>query len=207
MHAIGIDTHKDDAWRPAASTSSGRRSTSGPSPTTRPATGRCSPGSPGRRGRRSGSRARRASGAALARFLVAAGATVREVPPQLSRRERIRTRRAGKSDPGDALAIARVTLREADLPPVRLVDRTLELQLLVEAREDLVAEQTRVRNRLHADLRMLAAGLWRAGRQPHRRPPPADGRPAAPTAGRGPGRARPGDASRGCAGWPPRSAR
>ena len=37
-------------------------------------------------------------GAPAARSLVAAGATVREVPPQLSRRERMRTRRAGKSD-------------------------------------------------------------------------------------------------------------
>ncbi len=97
-------------------------------------------------------------GAPAARYLVAAGRAVREVPPQLSRHERIRTRRAGKSDPADALAIARVTLREADLPPVRLVDRTLELQLLVEAREDLVAEQTRMRNRLHADLRTLLPG-------------------------------------------------
>lgn len=86
-------------------------------------------------------------GAPLARFLVASGWIVREVPPRLSRRERFRTRRAGESDPADALAIARVTLREPDLPLVRLVDSTLELQLLVEAREDLVAEQTRVRNR------------------------------------------------------------
>jgi transposase len=97
-------------------------------------------------------------GAPAARFLVAAGRAVREVPPHLSRHERIRTRRAGKSDPGDALAIARVTVREGNLPPVRLVDRSLELQLLVEAREDLVAEQTRVRNRLHADLRTLLPG-------------------------------------------------
>jgi transposase len=97
-------------------------------------------------------------GAPAARFLVAAGRTVREVPPQLSRRERIRTRRAGKSDPGDALAIARVTVREHDLPPVRLVDASLEIQLLVEAREDVVTETTRVRNRLHADLRVLVPG-------------------------------------------------
>jgi transposase len=88
--------------------------------------------------------------------------SVREVPPQLSHRERRRTRRAGKSDPGDALAIARVTLREADLPPVRLLDRSVELHLLVEAREDLVAEQTRVRNRLHADLRTLLPGYGAA---------------------------------------------
>src|SRR5438093_5034874 len=48
-------------------------------------------------------------GAAAARTLEAAGLEVREVPPHLSRYERTRTRRAGKSDPGDALAIARVT--------------------------------------------------------------------------------------------------
>jgi transposase len=97
-------------------------------------------------------------GAGAARYLLAAGQTAVEVPPQLSHRERLRTRRAGKSDPGDALAIARVTSREADLPPVRLPDASRELQLLVEAREDLVAEATRVRNRLHADLVVLVPG-------------------------------------------------
>lgn len=101
-------------------------------------------------------------GAPAARFLVAAGLLVREVPPQLSRRERIGTRRPGKSDPTDALAIARVTAREPDLPPVRLVDASHDLQLLVEAREDLVAETTRVRNRLHADLRVLVPGYGAA---------------------------------------------
>lgn len=51
---------------------------------------------------------------------VAAGFTVREVPPQLTRRSRTESRRPGKSDPGDALTIARVTAREPALPPVRL---------------------------------------------------------------------------------------
>ncbi len=97
-------------------------------------------------------------GAAAARFLLAAGEDVVEVPPQLSHRERLRTRRAGKSDPGDALAIARVTLREIELPPVRTADRSREIQLLVEAREDVVTEATRVRNRLHADLVVLVPG-------------------------------------------------
>ena len=161
MHAIGIDTHKDSlaacrvdelgavlAERAFANDPSGHRdlltwASSGPAVIV-------------------GIEGSASFGAALARFVVAAGLTVREVPPQLSRRERIRTRRAGKSDPGDALAIARVTLREPDLPPVRLVDTTLELQLLVEAREDLVAEQTRVRNRLHADLRTLLPGYGTA---------------------------------------------
>jgi transposase len=99
-----------------------------------------------------------AYGAAAARFLLARGRTVCEVPPQLSHRERGRTRRAGKSDPGDALAIARVTAREAALPPVRLADTSRDLQLLVEARDDLVTEATRVRNRLHADLVVLLPG-------------------------------------------------
>lgn len=97
-------------------------------------------------------------GAALARCLVTAGIEVREVPPQLTRRERTRIRRAGKSDPADALAIARVVLAEPALPPVRRADASRELQLLVEAREDLVAEMTRVRNRLHADLLVLLPG-------------------------------------------------
>jgi len=97
-------------------------------------------------------------GAAAARFLLAEGETVREVPPQLSRRERVRSRRAGKSDPGDALAIARVTARESDLPPVRVADRTREIGLLVDARDDAIAEATRIRNRLHADLVVLLPG-------------------------------------------------
>ena len=97
-------------------------------------------------------------GAAAARTIERLGFSVCEVPPQLSRRERGRTRRAGKSDPGDALAIARVTAREADLPPIRRADPTTELRLLLAARTDLVAEATRVRNRLHADLVVLVPG-------------------------------------------------
>ena len=100
-------------------------------------------------------------GAAAARCLLAAGETALEVP-QLSHRERLRTRRAGKSDPGDALAIARVTQREADLPPVRLPDAARETGLLGEARDDLVAEATRTRNRLHADLVVLVPGYGAA---------------------------------------------
>ncbi len=97
-------------------------------------------------------------GAAAARSLLAAGEDAVEVPAQPSHRERSRARRAGKSDPGDALAIARVTLREPALPPVRTAGPTRELQLPVEAREDAVAEATRVRNRVHADLLVLAPG-------------------------------------------------
>jgi transposase len=97
-------------------------------------------------------------GAAAARLLDEAGFDVREVPPHLSKRERVRVRKAGKSDPGDALAIARVTAREEDLPPIRRPDPTIDLGLLLAAREDLVIEATRTRNRLHADLVVLVPG-------------------------------------------------
>lgn len=97
-------------------------------------------------------------GASVARYAQGAGLVVREVPPHLSRAERRRTRRPGKSDPGDALAIARVTAREENLPPIRLPDRATELHLLLEAREDLVHEATRVRNRVHAHLLVLLPG-------------------------------------------------
>src|SRR5271167_4830357 len=70
-------------------------------------------------------------GAALARSAQDAGLRVREVPPHLSRAERRHTRRPGKSDPGDALAIARVTARETNLPPIRVPDRTSDLRLVL----------------------------------------------------------------------------
>lgn len=97
-------------------------------------------------------------GAVAARALVASGVDAREVPPRLSVRERHAGRRPGKSDPGDALAIARVTLREAGLPSVRADDATIELDLLVAARDDLVTTATRVRNGIHAHLVALLPG-------------------------------------------------
>jgi transposase len=158
MQAIGIDTHKatlaacaiDELGRPAAEQTFpndpvGHAALHAWARTVAP-------------GGRIGLEGSASYGAAAARFLLDAGEDVVEVPPQLSHRERLRTRRAGKSDPGDALAIARVTLREPELPPVRTADRTREIGLLVEAREDVVTEATRVRNRLHADLVVLVPG-------------------------------------------------
>ncbi|HTX70792.1 MAG TPA: IS110 family transposase [Thermoleophilia bacterium] len=97
-------------------------------------------------------------GAALCALLLAAGEGVREVPPALTYRERRHTRLPGKSDPADALAIARVVLREADLPQVRGPYDHRDLKLLVDYRDQLLAEQTRVRNRLHSDLQVLVPG-------------------------------------------------
>ena len=97
-------------------------------------------------------------GAAAARHLVAVGHVVREVPPALAHRERRQGRRAGKSDPGDALAIARVVAREGTLPPVRMAGAVEDIALLVSARDALVADATRLRNRLHALLRTIEPG-------------------------------------------------
>lgn len=84
-----------------------------------------------------------------------------EVPPALADRERRRSRR-GKSDPVDALAIARVAARERDgLEPLRHDPAARDLKLVSDYRQQLVAERTRTANRLHADLLQLAPGYER----------------------------------------------
>jgi len=61
----------------------------------------------------------------------------------------------GKSDPIDALAVARAALREPDLPVARLDGPSRQVRLLVDHREDLVAENTRHINRLRWHLHEL----------------------------------------------------
>jgi transposase len=97
-------------------------------------------------------------GRLLTRALLAAGETVVDVPTHLTAESRKRARRRGKDDLSDAVAIARVALRELDLPHMNTAHLDADLKLLVDARDQLVAEQTRVRNRLHALLLGLVAG-------------------------------------------------
>lgn len=97
-------------------------------------------------------------GLALTRALVAAGETVVDVPPTLTARERRRRPRAAKSDPIDALAIARVTLREPKLARPGGAGPIEDLALVVRARDELVVARTQLANRLHADLVVLAPG-------------------------------------------------
>ena len=112
--------------------------------------------------RRTGIEGSGSFGAALAQRLAAAGEDVREVPALLTYRERRRTGRPGKSDPADALAIARVVLREERLPVFKAPFAHRDLELLVDYREQLFAEQTRLRNRLHADLEAGRLSVRRA---------------------------------------------
>jgi transposase len=93
----------------------------------------------------------------LARLLLERGEQVVDVRGTLSDRERRRLRGQGKSDPRDALAIARVTARE-QLPPVRLDSLSRDLKLLCAYRCQLVAERNRAANRLHVDLVSLRPG-------------------------------------------------
>ncbi len=95
---------------------------------------------------------------ALTRMLVGEGELTVEVPGVLSERERRRLRKKGKSDPQDALAIARVAAREASLEPLSDDTAARELKLLCDYREQLTAERTRHQNRLHADLLALSPG-------------------------------------------------
>jgi len=91
-------------------------------------------------------------GYALARRLATLGEGVVEVPPFLTVRERKHLRQRGKSDPADALAIARVVAREADLPRFLIHDRARQLGQILNYRDQLVEERTRGANRLHSEL-------------------------------------------------------
>lgn len=92
---------------------------------------------------------------ALERFLVDAGERVVRVPPKLMGQSRRAERSAGKSDPIDALAVARAALREGPetLPAAHLDERALQLKLLLDHREDIVracsGDQQRLRWHLH----------------------------------------------------------
>lgn len=94
----------------------------------------------------------------LERDLLTAGEQVLQVSPKLMGTSRRSSREPGKSDPIDALAVARVALREPNLPVARLEGKSRELKLLVDHREDLVGERTRIQNRLLWHLHELEPG-------------------------------------------------
>jgi len=86
---------------------------------------------------------------ALERRVLAAGESLVRVPPKLMAPERRAGRARGKSDPIDALAVARAALREPRLDRPRAGEAALrELKLLVDHRDDLVDERRRVQQRL-----------------------------------------------------------
>ena len=97
-------------------------------------------------------------GRPLALVLIAAGAEVVEVPPQMTARARRSQRSRHKSDPADALQIARIAAREDDLPQPRPDGEVEDLRTLVFYRREQAISLTREGNRLHADLALIRPG-------------------------------------------------
>src|ERR671923_720060 len=92
----------------------------------------------------------------LERQLLSVGEELVRVPPKLTVPERRAGRTRGKSDPIDALAIARAALREPDLSRPRPDERIYrELKLLVDYRDDLVDQRRRTQQRLRWHLHQL----------------------------------------------------
>lgn len=87
--------------------------------------------------------------------LLAAGERIVRVPPKLMAHARDAARTYGKSDPIDALAVARAAQRHPDLPAAQLDGPSRELRLLVDHREDLVRDRTGHINRLRWHLHEL----------------------------------------------------
>lgn len=99
----------------------------------------------------------------LEQALIAAGERVIRVPPKLMGQSRRSEREPGKSDQIDALAVARAVVREGiDRFPVAYLDeRAMEIRLLADHRDDIVAERTRLQNRLRWHLVELCPDLER----------------------------------------------
>jgi transposase len=93
--------------------------------------------------------------------LLRAGERVLRVPPKLMAGARRSARTRGKSDPIDALAVGRAALREPDLPVAQLDGPERDVRLLIDHRDDLVAERTRIQNRLLWHLHELEPD-WKA---------------------------------------------
>ena len=95
---------------------------------------------------------------ALERFLLRRGERIVRVAPKLMAGARRSAREPGKSDAIDAVAIARAALREGleTLPIAQLAGPELDVRLLVDHRERLVAQRTALIN----DLRWHLHDRW-----------------------------------------------
>jgi transposase len=97
--------------------------------------------------------------AAAIHLAILDGVEVVEVPTLLTARERSARPGRGKTDPIDAVAIARVVARDQSLPPVRpSTGPAADLRALTDYRDQLVEERNAVANRVHAELAALRPG-------------------------------------------------
>jgi transposase len=95
---------------------------------------------------------------ALERCLIDSGERVLRLAPQLMAAARRGVRERGKSDPVDALAVARAALHQGldTLPGAQLAGAELEIRLLAVHRERLIGARTRLIN----ELRWQCHDLW-----------------------------------------------
>ena len=100
----------------------------------------------------------------LEQALIAAGERVVRVPPRMMGATRRGEREPGKSDQIDALAVARAVVKDGvdRFPAAYLDERAMEIRLLSDHRQDLVAERTRAQNRLRWHLVALCPELERS---------------------------------------------
>ena len=97
----------------------------------------------------------------LEQALLAAGERVVRVPPQRMGASRKGEREPGKSDGIDALAVARAVVKDGveQFPIAYLNEQAMEIRLLLDHRQDLVADRTRTVNRLRWHLLELCPEL------------------------------------------------
>jgi transposase len=102
--------------------------------------------------------------ASLELALVAAGERVVRVPPHRMGASRKGEREPGKSDEIDALAVARAVVKDGveQFPVAYLNERAMEIRLISDHRNDLIAERTRTVNRLRWHLLQLCPELERS---------------------------------------------
>jgi transposase len=97
----------------------------------------------------------------LEQALLGAGERVVRVAPHRMGASRRGERQPGKSDQIDALAIARAVVKDGteEFPVAHLDRRAMEVRLLSDHRQDLVAERTRIQARLRCHLIPLSPEL------------------------------------------------
>ena len=100
-------------------------------------------------------------GRPAALVLLQAGVNVVEVPPQMTAHARRGQRTGTKTDPSDALLIARIAARDDDLPPPRPDGPTEDLRCVTAYRRELVKSRNQHINRLHGDLEQTRCGYHR----------------------------------------------
>ncbi len=97
----------------------------------------------------------------LEQALLTAGEWVVRVPPHRMGASRRGEREPGKSDQIDALAVARAVVKDGAqrFAAAHLDENAMEIRLLSDHRNDLVAERTRMQNRLRWHLLVLCPDL------------------------------------------------